>query len=105
MREGRDADPRQKFEDPRMWRLLLARLHPDAGGDQELFAFACAVKDELCHDRPPVRRPSGDRGESRARHRERRSADTLDTFLEDWQCAMSYWSSRNHDALRGTRHR
>lgn len=85
-----------------MWRLLLARLHPDAGGDQELFAFASAVKAEFCRDRPPVRRPAGARGGSRARRRERRYQEA---FLEDWQRAMLYWSSRNREALRFTRPR
>jgi hypothetical protein len=101
--EGRDAGSWEGLEDPRMWRLLLARLHPDAGGDQELFAFACAIKDEVYRERPPVRRAAGARGDPpRARHRERHPAET---FLEDWQRAMSYWSSRNREALRSTRHR
>lgn len=34
-------------EDRQMWRLLLARLHPDAGGDHDLFAFVCAIREEL----------------------------------------------------------
>ena len=42
------ACPKEPFEDRRSWRLLLARLHPDAGGDHELFLFACALKDEVC---------------------------------------------------------
>lgn len=100
MHEGRDAGPWESLDDPRMWRLMLARLHPDAGGDQELFAFACAVKDELYNDRPPVRRPAGARDEPGAQHREWRHADT---FLEDWQRAMVRWSSRNRSELRSTR--
>ncbi|WP_047864908.1 hypothetical protein [Rubrobacter aplysinae] len=102
MPEGRDAGSWEGLEDPRMWRLMLARLHPDAGGDEELFAFACAVKEEVHRERPPVRRAAGARGESRARHWERRAAEG---FLEDWQWAMSYWSLRNREALRSTRHR
>ena len=31
MSEARDAERLVAFEDRRMWRLLLARLHPDAG--------------------------------------------------------------------------
>lgn len=85
-----------------MWRLLLARLHPDAGGDQELFAFASAVKEELCRERPAVRRPAGARGESRPRRRERSYSEA---FLEEWQHAMVRWSSRNREALRNTRPR
>lgn len=102
MHEGRDAGFWEGTEDPRMWRLLLARLHPDAGGDPELFSFACAVKEEIHRDRPPVRSAAGARGESRTHHRERRPADT---FLEEWQRAMSYWSSRNREALQSTRYR
>lgn len=102
MHEGRSAGPWEDLDDPRMWRLILARLHPDAGGDQELFAFACAVKDEVCRGRPPVRGAAGARSEPRARRWERRAADT---FLEDWQYAMRHWSSRNHEVLRSFRYR
>lgn len=34
--------------DRRMWRLLLARAHPDAGGLEELFVWAQALQEELC---------------------------------------------------------
>ena len=47
MSETRDAERLVSFEDRRMWRLLLAQLHPDAGGDHDLFAFACAMRDEI----------------------------------------------------------
>ena len=47
MFEAKNAERLTPFEDRRMWRLLLARLHPDAGGDHDLFAFACAVRDEV----------------------------------------------------------
>lgn len=102
MREGRDAGPWEGVEDPRMWRLLLARLHPDAGGDRELFAFACAVKEEVHRERPPVRRPAGARGEREARRREKRIPEA---FLEDWQRAMYQWSARNRATLSGDRSR
>lgn len=62
-----------------MWRLLLARLHPDAGGDHELFAFACALKDEVY-------------GEER--HGE--------TFLRAWQEEMERWALRNRAILRNS---
>ena len=47
MSETRDAERPVAFEDRRMWRLLLARLHPDAGGDHDLFVFACAMRDDM----------------------------------------------------------
>jgi len=38
----------QPLDDPRMWRLLVARTHPDAGGDHELFIWAGTVKGAVC---------------------------------------------------------
>src|SRR4051812_13912036 len=35
------------LDDSRMWRKLLARLHPDAGGDGELFTFGQAVRERV----------------------------------------------------------
>jgi hypothetical protein len=78
------------FEDRHMWRLLLARLHPDAGGDHELFLFACALKDELCGRR---RFASGS-----AAHDE---AGEEHSFLM-WRSTMNSWASRNRDSLKRT---
>jgi hypothetical protein len=64
-----------------MWRLLLARLHPDAGGDNDLFAFACAMRDEM-------------------HGAERGTSPTPATFLEAWQRAMNRWASSNREALK-----
>jgi hypothetical protein len=54
-------------DDPRMWRRLLARAHPDSGGDGELFIWTGAVREVVCggelgtgiprrehRDRPPA---------------------------------------------------
>jgi hypothetical protein len=79
------------FEDRRMWRLLLARLHPDAGGDHDLFAFACAIRDEVS---------GGNRGDN-LRSTKRAAAP----FLRTWQETMGHWSSSNHDALKSFRTR
>ncbi len=35
-------------DDPKMWRRLLARTHPDTGGDGELFIWTAALKDVVC---------------------------------------------------------
>ncbi len=91
MFEARDSRRLASFEDRRMWRLLLARLHPDAGGDHDLFAFACAVRDEVS------------RGDHRAKATgsEDKGQNTQSTapFLRTWQEAMDHWSSSNRDAL------
>jgi hypothetical protein len=91
--ETRDAGRLAAFEDQRMWRLLLARLHPDAGGDRDLFAFACAMRDEV----------SGASGITKVTESEDsvRSTEVLvSPFLRAWQDTMDDWSSGNRDALR-----
>jgi hypothetical protein len=35
-------------DDKQMWRRLLARVHPDAGGAHELFIWTSSVRDEVC---------------------------------------------------------
>lgn len=44
---GRTTAP-APLTDKRMWRLLLARAHPDAGGSEKLFVWAQALREELC---------------------------------------------------------
>ncbi len=91
MAEVGGADQPAPFEDRRMWRLLLAQLHPDAGGDHELFTFACAVKEEVC-------------GKEHARREfpSRRRRQRTEHFLQAWQDEMNRWASRNRDALRNS---
>ena len=91
MYETRNAAGPTSFEDRRMWRLLLARLHPDAGGDHDLFAFACAVRDEVYGEK---RLLEGAGTENEARN----TADAA-SFLGTWHEAMGRWSSSNRDAL------
>ena len=91
MAEVGDVDRLAPFEDKRMWRLLLAQLHPDAGGDHELFAFACAVKEEVCNRQRAREEPS-----SNCRQR-------TEHFLRAWQDEMNRWVSRNRNALRNPR--
>ncbi len=69
-------------EDRRMWRLLLARLHPDAGGDPELFLFANALRE-------------------RTSSHETEAERAAEPFLQAWQDTMDCWASRNRETLRG----
>ena len=71
---------KRSLQDRRAWRLLLARLHPDAGGDHELFLFACALMDSVCEKRRA--RPGPDHAFSR------------------WRGGMDSWASRNREGLR-----
>ena len=74
-------------EDRRMWRQLLARLHPDAGGDPELFLFACSIKDQVCKPQRPG---------SRSAHR----GTAPEPFLRSWQDTMGSWATDNRDKLK-----
>jgi hypothetical protein len=86
--EVKDAERLAPFEDLRMWRLLLARLHPDAGGDENLFSFACALRDEITGGR-----------DTRNTGTDERTTNQTAPFLRTWQDAMDHWSSSNREAL------
>jgi hypothetical protein len=81
------------FEDRRMWRLLLAQLHPDAGGDHELFLFASALKERACGDGYPEKKLAQDSIEGTTEL-------AVEPFLQAWQEAMNCWASGNHEALK-----
>jgi hypothetical protein len=87
------ADRSVLLEDRRMWRLLLARLHPDAGGDSELFLFACAVKEKTVDAECPREKCVGEDGW-------RRAENVTEPFLRAWQLAMSGWASGNREVLK-----
>lgn len=70
--------------DHRMWRLLLAQLHPDAGGDHELFVFASTVKDAVCDQETPRRNP--------VNHVRRRADNPTVAYLRLWQTLMYPWT-------------
>jgi hypothetical protein len=84
---GRDT----RFESHQMWRLLLARAHPDAGGDHELFLFACALRDSHLAELHFAEASSpGETAED-------------DPSPASWRSSMNSWASRNRDALRRPR--
>jgi hypothetical protein len=92
--ETKETERLLAFEDRRMWRLLLARLHPDTGGDHDLFTFACAIRDEMSRA-SSVAKAAEEEDDSA------RSTEGLVTpFLRAWQNTMDDWSSGNRDALR-----
>jgi hypothetical protein len=86
------ADRGAPFEDRRMWRLLLARLHPDAGGDHELFLFANALKEGACgHECLEIAPAPVDRTQMRR---------STEPFLRAWHDTMGSWASCNREALK-----
>jgi len=91
MNEGL-ADRGAPFEDRRMWRLLLARLHPDVGGDHELFLFAHALKEGACSHGCLETAPAPDD--------ERQARSNARPFLRTWHDAMEGWASCNRNTLK-----
>jgi hypothetical protein len=87
------AEQEASFEDHRVWRLLLARLHPDAGGDHELFVFAHALREgaygHRCFESPPALHDD-----------KRRTKGSADPFLRSWHDAMEGWASCNRNTLK-----
>jgi hypothetical protein len=79
MAEGFSLGERS-LQDRRAWRLLLARLHPDAGGDHELFLFACALMESVCG--------------------KRRAGPGPGHAFSHWRGGMDSWASRNREGLR-----
>jgi hypothetical protein len=45
--------------EPVMWRKLLAKVHPDANGDHELFIWTMHLRDEVCRSGVATVPPSG----------------------------------------------
>jgi hypothetical protein len=96
MAKARNIDPLALLEDGHMWRLLLAKLHPDAGGDHELFLFACAVKEKIQGgERRGPRFPQNEH--------ERKAQRPAEHFLKVWQEAMNAWALGNREAVKNCR--
>ena len=93
MAEARDINRSTLLEDRRMWRLLLARLHPDVAGNPELFLFASAVREEVC---------GGGRPKGKLVHADnkRKTERPAEHSLREWQEAMNFWALCNRKALR-----
>jgi hypothetical protein len=47
--------PTLPFHDRSMWRCLVGRSHPDAGGEHELFICTVATRDAICGGEIPRR--------------------------------------------------
>jgi hypothetical protein len=91
--DGGVASREAPFENRHMWRLLLARLHPDAGGDHELFLFAHALREGAPGKGSLESTPTAD-GDRRLTKR------SAEPFLRAWHDAMGGWASCNRETLK-----
>ncbi len=58
------------LDDRSMWRRLVSRSHPDAGGSHELFIWAVATRDAICGGELGEEMPRRERREQPSRRRE-----------------------------------
>jgi hypothetical protein len=66
--------PPAPLTDQRLWRRLLARLHPDAGGTEELFVFGQAVRERVEAGDLPTVHDVGEKAPARSPAQRRRRA-------------------------------
>src|SRR5919112_279373 len=64
------------LDDRSMWRRLVSRSHPDAGGSHELFIWAVATRDAICGGELGEEMPRRERREQPSRRREAPSSST-----------------------------
>jgi hypothetical protein len=65
-------------DDRGMWRLLVSRSHPDAGGDHELFIWTVAVRDAVCSGELGPETPRFEHQDHPSRQREVSTIGTAD---------------------------
>src|ERR687889_1725499 len=68
--------PTLLLDDRSMWRRLVSRSHPDAGGSHELFIWAVATRDAICGGELGEEMPRRERREQPSRRREAPSSST-----------------------------
>jgi hypothetical protein len=66
--------PTLPIDNKSMWRRLVARTHPDAGGSHELFIWTVATRDAICAGELGNEIPRRERGGHPSRWRETSSA-------------------------------
>jgi hypothetical protein len=69
--------------DRTMWRRLVSRSHPDAGGDHELFIWTVATRDAICVAEFGDQMPRSERREQPSRRRESPTSSAADRVAFD----------------------
>ena len=78
--------------DRTMWRKLLAKTHPDAGGDHELFIWTVATRDAVCGEfRKEIRTVGQDHP---SHHRESPTSNEADRVPFDEDAILEFLTDR-----------
>lgn len=103
--------PTLPANDKTMWRKLIARTHPDAGGDHELFIWTGALRTIICDGELGISLPKGERQDQPSRRWEASTSDSgrvsFDAFadievLTDRAVAMSEAVAQPYNFLLGS---
>jgi hypothetical protein len=80
------------FDDRGMWRRLVGRSHPDAGGDHELFIWTVATREAVCGElRKEIRTVGQDHP---SRHRESPTSNEADRVPFDEDAILEFLTDR-----------
>jgi hypothetical protein len=75
--------PTLPVDDRSMWRQLIGKSHPDAGGDHELFIWTVATRDAICGGELGDQMPMCERREQPSRRRESPTSSAADRVAFD----------------------
>ena len=81
-------------DDRGMWRRLVSRSHPDAGGDDELFLWTVATRDAICGDERGEEMPKRKRREQPSRRREVPTSSTGERLPFDKDASLEVLTDR-----------
>jgi hypothetical protein len=86
--------PTLPADDRSMWRLLVSRSHPDAGGSHELFIWAVATRDAVCGGELGEEMPRRERREQPYRWREAPTSSTGERVPFDEDASLEVLTDR-----------
>ena len=86
--------PTLPIDDRGMWRRLLGRSHPDAGGSHELFIWAVATRDAICCGGTETEITSAIRTDDFSRRREPSAPDAADRLPFDEDAYLEVLTDR-----------
>ena len=86
--------PTLPLDDRSMWRRLVSRSHPDAGGSHELFIWAVATRDAISGGELGEEMPRGERREQPYRWREAPTSSTGERVPFDEEAFIEVLTAR-----------